>query len=151
MWVLCKAPHVTPVWLRHSVNCSFTSSWHCAWLSYKGLDIPQAKELIPLGREHRTLWYSLISGSLGILSKTQISLWFSFPIPPKGWFICSGYTMESCQMQINCLCRTCQARLGAGSLLPQSLQQITTKVSRSKLPHIINLIQETLKRPLVAS
>lgn len=37
--------------------------------------------------------------------------------------------------------------LGAGLLLPQSLQQVTTKASRCKLPYIINLIQETLKRP----
>ena len=98
----------------------------------------------------RTVWYSPISDHWGSRATLIACLWFRFPMPRIGWFICSGYTVESCQMQINCLWGTCRAMLGAGSLLPQSLQQITTKASRRKLAHIINLIQETLKRPLVA-
>lgn len=103
----------------------------------------------PGANRTRTVWDSPVSGSLRLTSSTSSLPMVQFPIPQTGWFICSGDTMESCQMQIDWLWGTCQAMLGAGSLLPQSLQQITTKASRYKLAHIINLIQETLKRPLV--
>lgn len=154
MWFLCDSgaqgmiPFLTP-FLHRSLPYSYPAGFVLLSVNYEGLVTPEPKNNPDTNRT-RTVWDSPISGSLGLTSSASSLPMVQFPIPQTGWFICSGDTMESCQMQIDWLWGTCQAMLGAGSLLPQSLQQITTKASRYKLAHIINLIQETLKRPLVA-